>query len=119
AFSLLLFAIVLIFGSGFACVCCYPVGGKYYFYYWKIGRQYQWLFSAEASWVFLSVLAVLLILPAAWVASGMVSRAITKYQRLCWDRADRLGRCRGCGYDLRATPERCPECGTIPTKVKA
>jgi len=41
------------------------------------------------------------VLPAVWVAK--------------WRRRRRFGPgfCSGCGYDLRATPENCPECGRV------
>ena len=37
--------------------------------------------------------------------------ALTYHERI--DR-HRKGLCVHCGYDLRGTPDRCPECGAVP-----
>jgi len=47
----------------------------------------------------------LAILPVWWAIAFIRRRRIVPE-----------GCCTVCGYDLRATPDRCPECGTVPAK---
>ena len=54
-----------------------------------------------------SVAALTALLPAAWAVRRRRGR---REQRLA------EGRCVACGYDLRATPKRCPECGAVPAR---
>jgi hypothetical protein len=50
------------------------------------------------------ICAVLGLAPAAWLRSWYRQRRRA---------VNRLSLCLCCGYDLRATPTRCPECGTV------
>jgi hypothetical protein len=64
-------------------------------------------FVGVPTW-FVTILAALL--PSAWIAGKYRHRR--QKQRLA------NGQCINCGYDLRATPDRCPECGAIPPPKK-
>jgi hypothetical protein len=55
------------------------------------------------------ILWLAFVIPLPWVAIRYGS----------WKRSKMLakrGLCPVCRYDLRATPDRCPECGTVPAK---
>jgi hypothetical protein len=62
-----------------------------------------------------------------WIAPGwmiLLSLGAAGLSRKLWvsqRRREREGNqlCRNCGYDLRATPERCPECGVAPARPPA
>ena len=60
------------------------------------------LYSASVPCWFLALITG--AAPVAWLLHNRHAR-----------RRTRAGYCRSCGYDLRATPGRCPECGTAAT----
>ena len=61
---------------------------------------------AEGFVPFWSVAAATALLPLAWTTSRLRSR-------IRRGRRSNAGLCPACGYDLRATPDRCPECGKL------
>jgi hypothetical protein len=81
---------------------------------------FWWRFDANTS-TFLSRRGFLCIDQSvsapAWavvLAFATVAVIAARPWSLIRQRRIQRGLCPTCGYDLRATPERCPECGTVP-----
>lgn len=62
-------------------------------------RSGAWFYVAAPHWLLAALFA---LAPAAFLVGKV--RVIRRVNR---------GRCPSCGYDLRASPCRCPECGTL------
>jgi hypothetical protein len=89
-----------------------PRGGNFFFgmQLWhgfgsKVDRRYTnpgeksvYYYAVAPAW---SPVVALAVLPALWLITFILRR-----------RRVRVGCCEQCGYDLRESPERCPECGT-------
>ena len=56
-----------------------------------------------------AILTAAAVMVGLWVAVGAVAEVPQRRR----EARRRTGRCVGCGYDLRATPGRCPECGRV------
>jgi hypothetical protein len=59
--------------------------------------------SVAVSYWLVAILSA--VIPATWLLGWRGRRRRRRHA---------MGQCVACGYDLRATPERCPECGALP-----
>jgi hypothetical protein len=96
-FWMLIFNPTLLHRAGFLF---YSAPGSGFVDHAPVTRSVQFVFTFP-TWI---PMALLFALPIwRWIVPRFRGRKIP-------------GFCAACGYDLRATPDRCPECGTIPAK---
>ncbi len=80
--------------------------------FWVVMMLFMWPFGEYIGWI-------ARLVGTAWVSlicgGGLLVLHRLERQAILEQRRA-SGCCLRCGYDLRATPDRCPECGMIPTE---
>ena len=91
-------------GWNYATAFAHPKG-LWHFEYRHVTRSYknQKVQGREFAFPYWCPSLLAAVVPAIWLVS---------FRRRQAKQRERLGLCPACGYDLRATPDRCPECGT-------
>jgi hypothetical protein len=88
---------------------------------WGLPALFLWFGPYLAPLLFIALFGVSLavLLSVLWTLSWIVDPTRRAQKRTeSAEQSQRLGRCLNCGYDLRATPDRCPECGTVPDQER-
>jgi hypothetical protein len=81
-------------------VCHYPVRTSHYVF----GRELSGATFGRVAWAMIPTLTATALVPLACGIAAVRERVTRRTRSL-------IGRCSACGYDLRASKERCPECG--------
>ncbi len=90
-----------------ALATCIVVGALTIVFVWMTIRSAQ---LRGMQFAVAPLVAYTLMFLAGFVGSMLWVRS--QWRELRWDRAERLGRCPRCGYDLHAVAhDLCPECG--------
>ena len=92
-------------------------GGRFAGIGWQSGRRSVGPVDTDATpaatfrrWAVIVVPHAYLVAFTAPLPAWRIARALRRGRR------SREGLCPRCGYDLRATPEMCPECGAAPLR---
>ena len=64
--------------------------------------------AADGGYYYMDFLPLFCVLPLAWLVLWTMRKK---------SKPHRAATCAKCGYDLRATPDRCPECGTLVART--
>jgi hypothetical protein len=106
-FAALSLVLLLVIGQSSATLMSYNHGEFYTLGGWRSPalRWLVWRAHPVELTVQVTVLLALAACPLLWLVA-LVRRQLTRRRRL------RSGHCPWCGYDLRASPDRCTECGT-------